>query len=128
MTLAKLTSVIATVDVPNKNGHIYTTESIQRVIANAPQPIYGTMGMPLGSPTTIAMADVSHMVENLRINERGEFIGDITILNTPKGQMLKDIMSITPLDFRTCGVGDVQPNGEVDNFQLSSINAVADGA
>ena len=126
--------VIATLDVPNKNNRVYS----RSVIEDAIKPLVGTkmcgqVGMPSGDIVAVGieMDKMSHVVENLRINDNNQLIGDVTILRTPGGNTITNLMETRPLDFRLSGVGQIRKVGDityVSDLKIISINAVVDGA
>lgn len=113
-------------DVPNKNGRIYPTEMIEKMIREVgDRPIFGHVGLPDG--TSIDLVNVSHQVTGLRM-ENGNLVGTVKILDTPMGQYLKAILLAEARDYRMSGTGFVSVDGEVSDYTLISIDAVQDGA
>lgn len=121
-------TVIATADVPNKNGRIYTSEALQKAIDGLNnKACIGQLGMPIG-PSYTNMAMCSHEVRDIRMVD-GQMIGTVHVLETAEGTRMKALLSsCIPMFFRTSGTGDVDKDGVVTNFTIHSINAVADGA
>ena len=128
-------AVVTVVDQPNKNGHVYTTETMKRAISDTGGVVFGQLGMI--ERDTIDLHNASHKVTNLGFHERDGVtycIGTVTILSTLSGSLLRDIsktLSDTnqpPFDFRMAGTGKVDENGIVSDYRLISINAVQDGA
>lgn len=120
--------VIVIADKPNRNGRIYPRSELEQAIADKDAGVCGTIGMPEGDiiGDIIGNKEASHVVRNLRF-EGDALVGDVEILDTPKGDELREILQHTSLDFRTCGFGD-NDAGVVRNFVLTSINAVENGA
>lgn len=112
---------ITEVDVPNKNGHIYSTECVQSFLG---KEVLGQIGMVAGE---IDLSNVSHKISNLRI-EDGFVVGDVTTLNTPQGRLLSDLLESTNMCFRMSGYGNIDENGNISEFELISVNLVNDGA
>lgn len=84
-------------------------------------PVLGSLGLTPG--VSVALSEVSHTVENLRIEE-GFLVGDITVLDTPKGRDLERLLD--SCDFRATGLGVIR-GGHVTDYNLISIDAVLDG-
>lgn len=123
------TVTILKADVPNANGRIYPRETVEKIIAQCSENqnrLLGTIGMPAGS--TLDLEGVSHAVNNLRINEHGELVGEVVIFDTPNGAALTKMIEDCEVDFRMAGTGTVDESGIVSNYQAISINAVLDGA
>jgi hypothetical protein len=122
-----LTVKICQADTPNKNNRLYSSEVLQSAIEKvATKEMLGTIGMPEGP--SVDLADVSHTITDLRL-EGGFLVGKVKVLKTPKGKLLEELLSQPPsLDFRLAGVGQVDSNGVVSNFTITSVNAVYDGA
>ena len=116
-------------DEPNANGRIYLRETVEKIIEQSREDknrLLGTVGMPAG--TTLDLTGVSHMVNNLRIIEHGDLVGEVMVLDTPIGAVLSKMLHDGEVDFRMAGTGTVDENGVVSNYQAISINAVLDGA
>lgn len=129
--MTTLTGVkIQVADVPNRNGRIYPTSLIEKVIkAAGDDKILGGMGVPDNPMTACDLSTISHSISNLRI-ESGWLVGDVTVLGTPQGKVLEQCIDV--LDFRMMGYGSISTseNGTVilDDYVLTAISAVADGA
>lgn len=126
---------IAQADVPNLNGRVYPRSTLEAMIAEQekkdPNRVFGTIGMPEG--TSVDLARVSHSVSNLRLDDEGRLLGDVMILETPQGQILKRVLEAEPeRQFRMAGIGKLQDNSDgtttVLDFRLISVNLVRDGA
>lgn len=80
----------------NKNGRIYPLDILSREAARynkdfiAQNRAYGELGHPTGP--TINLERVSHMIKSLK-QEGNNFIGRAKILDTPYGQIVKNLMS-----------------------------------
>lgn len=126
------TAVVCELDKPNKNGHIYPTDVMERAIERYKEKnasMFGQLGMPAPQieNMTPQLDDVSHIIQDLKI-EDGKLIATIETLDTERGCLLMGIMSVTEMDFRTAGQGTVSDDGTITEFELHSINAVMDGA
>ena len=124
------TVTILKADVPNANGRIYPRETVEQMVeqcAKNQNRIFGTIGMPEG--TGLDISKVSHTVNNLRITEGGDLIGDVMVLATPQGKVMEELLAQgTTYDYRTAGIGKIDENGVVSDYRLISISMVSDGA
>lgn len=130
-----MTQMIMEVDVPNKNGHIYPRVEIERVVEVwSGKQMFGQIDMPPGHEGSLSvdLSRASHVVENLRIDDNNCLIGDVTVLKTPQGTILDDLLTIDGLCFRSAGIGkattDEHGHVVITEYQMLSINAVFDGA
>ena len=106
-------------DKPNLNGRTYPTREVEKTIRQTSVPFMGTLGMPDGDK--ISLTKVSHAVEELRI-EDGALMAKITLLQTPAGQMLSQLLD--ECEFRAAGTGDIDENGVVSNWKMTTVSAV----
>lgn len=131
------TVTILKADQPNLNGHVYQRAVLEKMITeiqNDPGKrgrVFGTIGMPEG--ISLQIDKISHSVNNLRITEDGDVLGDVVILNTPAGQLAQGMLgqdgkNPLNLSFRTAGIGQISSTGVISDFRLISINLVSDGA
>jgi hypothetical protein len=120
-------------DTPNKNNRIYPRAEMEKSIAarNSQNiPLFGPLNNSIFS-NEINISEVAFICNNLRIEE-DYVVGDMKILNTPKGIILNELMKNTEMAFRTVGYGDIKEtlfNGDivsniVSNFELYSLCVV----
>lgn len=110
---------IATADVPNKNGRIYPLDALKTAISGD-GVIYGMLGIPFGDMRVTEEASTHH-VKNLRMID-GNLVGDVVVTNP----ILQRAVA-SDYEFVSCGYGDVDENGVVSNYTLTSINMVPAG-
>ena len=114
--------------VKNKNGRVYSTELLSREVNRYTRDYinenraYGELGHPSGP--TINLERVSHMIKSLK-QEGDNFIGRAKILDTPYGQIVKNLMSEgAKLGVSTRGMGSLVKKGDImevqDDFYLAS--------
>ena len=120
--------VIMELGVPNKNGRTYPPEEMAKAIERYNDKVcYGEVG----SAVNVDLGHASHRFMNLEVfrNAEGCYLrGDLTLLDTSCGKMLREIMDTTEVAFRPAGIGELRQteNGlEVINYELLSINAMA---
>jgi hypothetical protein len=119
-------------DVPNNNNHLYTTELVNKIIESSPREVMGMLGVNSCVYPNINFDKVSHKISNLRIEEC-YWVGDVTILKTPCGDMLTNLIERKiDFDFRPTGVATIEMDNDIvvigSDYKLISIDAVVDGA
>lgn len=116
------------VDVPNKNNRIYPKKVIEKAIQDCHE-VFGGIDFTEFEKGKILFSKVSHVVANLRL-EKDCLWGDIKLLKTPNGKVLKKLLETTPKEvaFRTSGIGEIKMVGTTwviqDSFKLVSVSAV----
>ena len=101
----------------NKNGRIYSSEVLKDFLDNE---YYGGIGFPQN--TIVDLGRVSHKIYDLRIEE-DILVGEVEILSTPNGEILKSMLS--EIVFRPRGIGNINGQSkQVENFQLLSFDAI----
>jgi hypothetical protein len=127
----KFITKICQADVPNKNGRTYPRELLEGLTKTKPdEVILGHLGMDAGRGAFVDMHRVSHTVSSMRIDEEGYLVCAVTVLDTPNGKILKDLLEapLSDISFRTAGFATIDKDGIISNFKLISINAVSEGA
>jgi hypothetical protein len=133
--------ILLTLNNPNKNGRVYSTEVIQQMLDNCVnEPILGELASielyaDLNSIEyqTVDTSKVSHRIDNVRI-EGDNLIGDVTILKTPMGITLIDILTNIGLEYggfrpRMRGVASLIDNvPTITECKLISVDYVNDPA
>lgn len=96
-------------DKPNKNGRIYPKELFEKGV-NDSKTVYGKIGMVEGDGV-IDLSKISHKVDFIQL-EGDILVGELTILDTPEGKILKDMNSMNGVDisnnFRPAGMGNIR--------------------
>ena len=113
-------------DIPNKNGRIYTKECMKKAIADTKKLIeekrfLGELEQP--QYTDINLSNVSHMITDLRIEEN-KIVADIQVLKTPKGFLLQEMMDAKEIEFVQRGLGKIGKDNIVTDYTLIAIDAV----
>lgn len=121
--------------IKNKNGRVYPVEILARECDRYSKDYidqnraYGELGHPTGP--TINLERVSHMIKSLK-QDGQQFVGRAKILDTPYGQIVKNLMSEgAKLGVSSRGMGSLkEKNGysEVQNdyFLATAADIVAD--
>lgn len=107
-------------NVPNKNGVIYSEEAMQDAINRLNnKDLLGVIGVSYDP--NINLADVACVVKNIRI-ENACVVGDCTILKTPKGLVLEELTN--DFEYRLAGTGIVDDAGNVSDYDIICVNAI----
>ncbi|NDC22679.1 MAG: primosomal protein [Proteobacteria bacterium] len=123
-------------DIPNRNGRMYNSGILEREVDRYNKEYikenraFGELGHPQGP--SINLDRVSHMIKSL-VKEGSNFIGKAKIMDTPYGNIVKNLMSEgASLGVSSRGMGSLKPNrngiNEVqDDFHLATAaDIVAD--
>jgi hypothetical protein len=108
--------------VKNKNGRIYTRESIKSI----PEHLMVAIGEPKESLTT-DIRNVCAAVDNVDIREDGIYI-TAHKTNTPARKLMDIYDQAMGLEFVTCGVGSFDNEHVVMDYQLLRIDAIPKGS
>jgi len=135
---------IQQLNVPNKNKQIYLTETMRRALNNPRLRlgVSGRLGMPNPDKFSFQHLSIidylrvaedtrSHVTTNLRI-EDGWLVGDVEVLDTPQGSILKDIMEVQKMIFRLAIICNMTKEHIekrkrgilVDHINIIAINAI----
>jgi hypothetical protein len=113
--------ILDNLDQPNKNGHMYTTESIQKIIDDfKDKQVFGQLGIPRDMSSSIDLTQSTHYVTNLRI-ENNSLVGDIKIIKEPD---VMEQFSHLQFGFRPTGFGKLKEDGTIYDYTLRSIDYV----
>lgn len=119
-------------DVPTKNGRRYSREVLELMVLkiNDPErPLFGELGNP-AEGQSINLDKVSHVVKNAHIDNDGWLVCTLEVLNTPDGAVLNRLRDEEPEcgGFRPRGIGNVDKDGNVRDYQMVTIDYVANPA
>jgi hypothetical protein len=125
----EITTTLMKLGEVNLNGRIYeNNENLREQINNFNRMVEenGVMFGELGWPEwpvnfKINIGAASHSIKNVRI-EGDNVVGDITILNTVSGKILKETLDQTV--FRPSSIGNVSHDGTVNIQKIISFNAI----
>lgn len=82
---------IAQADIPTLNGNMYPKDELEKAIGKS-----GTLLVTLGTNPEdffegLKLEDVVGKVQELSISDNGTVTGEMTVLNTPKAEILNEI-------------------------------------
>lgn len=128
----KLTGTFLYWDQKNLNDRTYPKSIAEKMVNEfnkREEASFGELGYPKENFQEINVRNISHKIEEIHINEENKSIeGTIEILDTPSGKMVKEILEEvkdSKLSCRPRGVGEVDEDGNVTNFELISFDLVA---
>lgn len=104
----------------NKNNRIYREKDIDLNELNK-NPLLGEINHPSRFLTDLSL--VSHKITNLEIYGDALY-GEVKILETPKGCILKELMKNTRFVFRPRASGTVNSNGTINNYKIHTFDAI----
>lgn len=115
--------VILELDTPNKNNRTYTTA----VVSGTLERLKGRRVVGLTAPVDIKggidLLMVSHFVHDLRVVD-SKLLGDVEILDTPRGLLLQKMVKEAEVAFRPFNVMVGGGPGIVDWFDIGTIVAI----
>lgn len=131
----RLTGNLLYYDQKNLNNRIYTRETAENIIEQFQKiknngKAFGELGYPVEKNFQgIDLSNVSHEIEELHLDEEQKaLVGTIKLLDTPKGNLVKDLINpenSISLYCRPRGTGNVNENGEMENFEIISFDLVS---
>lgn len=113
----------------NANGRIYPMSEISRAVQTVKEKIqngYSVMG-ELDHPDNlnVNLNNVSHAITDMSMDGRNG-MGKLKILNTPSGQTARALLeSKIKLGVSSRGSGNVGPDGRVSDFEIVTVDIVA---
>lgn len=130
--------VVEKADTPNLNGRIYPRALLEKIAASVKQR-HGEMRYPARAhklapseeekarEMTIPLELVSHHFTNLRVDDEGQLVCDVTVLTTTSGQLLSrtldDPEHKDKLGFGLRGFSQEDEEGVVTEYHFVTIDA-----
>jgi len=130
----RLTGNFLHFDQKNLNNRIYTKETVEKMIEQFQKmkeegPVLGELGYPSADFPEINLFNVSHEVEEIHLDEGNKCLsGTVRILDTPKGKLVQELVNpenSLKLTCRPRGMGTVNENHEIEDFQLLSFDLLS---
>jgi hypothetical protein len=117
---------VMTTDVYTANGHIYPKELMEQVIEkfnSRKQPMLCEIHPTGLDDYTLPLEDISHQVTDMRL-EGDKVFATIKVLDTPKGMVMKSLLSLEDADFafRPFGTGHIGCDGIVEDYVMHGIS------
>ncbi len=116
-------------EVRNQNQRIYPVNEINKAVKAIQERLQGGQSV-LGEADhpddlNINIDRVSHMITEMDVNGRNG-IGKLKLLPTPMGNVVKTLLeSGVKLGVSSRGSGNVGPNGYVSDFEIITVDVVA---
>ena len=116
-------------EVRNQNQRIYPVTEINKAVKTIQERLQGGQSV-LGEADhpddlNINIDRVSHMITEMDVNGRNG-IGKLKLLPTPMGNVVKTLLeSGVKLGVSSRGSGNVGPNGYVSDFEIITVDVVA---
>lgn len=117
---------IVKLNQPNKNGRIYTDETIGNALLSIQtQNKKVVMGQVGETPSFIQLEKdkISHYLTDLEIKD-GYLVGDLVIMNNEAGRWATELIDADLVELGIQGVGFISPSKEVSDFSIMSINLI----
>lgn len=112
--------ILKKLNVANSNGIIYSTKAVKEAIDKLEgSAIMGQAGT--AHEGKINLSDLACMGNNIAI-EDDNVVCDITMLETPMGKVLSNILS--QVEFTLAGTGVVGEDGQVSEYTISYISVL----
>lgn len=114
-------------DVKNDNGHIYPKALIKRAVERLKAKLgkRSTYGSNF-HPAEISLDDVSHLIEDAEVDEKGVAVATVKVLPTQKGKNLAAIIGNGgSIGVSARGVGNEEKDGTIkDDYEILGIDFV----
>ena len=116
-------------EVRNQNQRLYPVNEINKAVKTIQERLQGGQSV-LGEADhpddlNINIDRVSHMITEMDVNGRNG-IGKLKLLPTPMGNVVKTLLeSGVKLGVSSRGSGNVGPNGYVSDFEIITVDVVA---
>lgn len=124
MNYDKITHVIVPADTRNANGRVYPRESLAQALERVTTPLRGTLGYTDEPGVPPKLEDCAFEATNLAADAAGSITGEITLFQNTRGHALLKLITEGEIVFRTSGMGNVTPSGEVTDFTIISLAAI----
>ena len=124
----KIRTKLIEFDKENRNGRIYPKYLITPMVEQMKvrNPLYGEFGQD-GDVTDISLTNISHTIENITVDDNSIY-GDINILNTPNGQIVKNLLNDNQsIGVASRGTGSINEDGTIGaDYKLLTFDLVTE--
>jgi hypothetical protein len=105
------TDIVISLDKPNKNNRVYSKTLFEKALKDITPKIeersfLGTL-FGLGDDFNIGVNNISHVVTELKIDDDGNLVGTIEVLDTPVGERVKRLIESGEASLSPRGFGSV---------------------
>jgi len=104
----------------NKNGRKYREDNVDFNELSG-KTLYGEINHP--DTFDINLANVSHIIKNFEIKKHVLY-GDIKLLDTIQGRILKEYVLLNNVVFRPRGSGLINQDGTIESYKIYTFDAV----
>ena len=131
----KIKGIFMQANIKNRNGRVYPQEVLEKEVGRYNKEFvqrkraFGELGHPDGP--TVNLERVSHLITKLEGDNKGNYIGEAKITDTPYGKIVKSLIDEgAQLGVSSRGMGSVkESNGDTiveDDFQLICFDFVSE--
>jgi hypothetical protein len=110
--------------VTSANKHLYQTDVLKEALKKMPREMIGTLGYK-DEGYRPSLADAAFVAKGFALNERGDLVCELSLLDTPDGHKLQEMLESGSVAFCTKGQGEVGDDNLVTNFTVTDLAAVS---
>ena len=114
----KLRGIIQRADAKNQNGRIYPREILANAIESYMKLVRERRAhgeLDHDDQPVVNLKNISHIITDIEMQENGDVIGEIEVLNTPMGNIAKALIEAqVTVGISSRALGSVYSNGDAD--------------
>lgn len=114
----KLRGVIQRADVQNQNGRVYPREILERELENYNKLVKERRAhgeLDHADDPVVNLQKISHIITEIEMDEDGTVYGEVEVLNTPMGNILRSLIeSQVTVGISSRALGSVTHDGRAD--------------
>ena len=111
--------IILLENMKDKRERTYDIEEVRKSLKSE---YYGTLGDP--EKLELDLSLLSHVFKNVRI-EKNNIVGDLHILDTPMGKILKELVDQVQLKTSIRAIGNVNDKNQVSNLEIFGFDMIS---